>query len=364
MPAINEQQGGHRQFILQWHLTARCQEHCRHCYMHDSPTYDSEVKNELSTSECMRILDDFSDMTRSMGVGARINFSGGDPLLRKDMFTLAREASSRGFMVGILGNPHLLTLETARRLLDSGVSRYQISIDGLERTHDSLRGRAGAFRDALRAIKVLDQAGLPSVVMFTVSRLNAAELVPVIELSARRKVRVFDFARLVPGGTGKGLAGELLGAREYRQLLLDVLDKYRQLERQGCDTYFGRKENLWTLLYQELGLLPQLPHERGMIYSGCSVGSRILTILADGTVLACRRLPVKLGKAPGQHLREIFISSKNHRQMRTCEKMKKCGKCELLPYCRGCMAVAYGARGDFLAGDPQCWKVVDGAEQG
>jgi radical SAM protein with 4Fe4S-binding SPASM domain len=311
----------------------------------------------------MRILDDFTDMTRSMGVGARINFSGGDPLLRKDLLTLAREASSRGFSVGILGNPHLVTPPLARRLLDSGVSRYQLSIDGLEGTHDSLRGRAGAFRDALRAIKVLNDARLPSVVMFTVSRLNAAELVPVIDICASRKVRVFDFARLVPGGTGKGLAGELVGAKEYRQLLLDVLDKYRQLEREGCDTYFGRKENLWTLLYGELGLLPSLPHERGMIYSGCSVGSRIMTVLADGTVLACRRLPVKIGKVPGRHLREIFINSKNHRRMRACERLKKCQRCELLPYCRGCMAVAYGARGDFQAGDPQCWKVLDGAEQ-
>lgn len=352
-----------RQFILQWHLTARCQERCRHCYMHDSPTFDSEMRNELSHSECMRVLDDFTDMTRSWGVGARINFSGGDPLLRKDIFALAKEASSRGFVVGILGNPHLLTPETARRLVSSGVSRYQLSLDGLERTHDSLRGRAGAFRDALRAINVLNGAGLPSVVMFTVSRLNASELVPVIDLCARRKVRVFDFARLVPSGTGKGLAGELLGAQEYRQLLLDVLDKYRRLEALGCHTYFGRKENLWTLLYQELGLLPSLPHERGMIYSGCSVGSRIMTILADGTVLACRRLPVKIGKAPGQRLREIFINSKNHRQLRACEKMEKCRRCELLPYCRGCMAVAYGVKGDFLSGDPQCWKVVDGAEQ-
>ena len=361
MPAIFEPQGMRRQFVLQWHLTARCQERCRHCYMHDSPTFDSELENELGTRECMRILDDFTDMTRSMGVGARINFSGGDPLLRKDFFALAREASFRGFSVGILGNPHLLTPGMARRLLDSGVSRYQLSLDGLERTPDSLRGRAGAFRDALRAIKVLNDAGLPSVVMFTVSRLNAAELVRVIDLCARRKVRVFDFARLVPGGTGKGLAGALVTAQEYRQLLLDVLDKYRRLEARGCDTYFGRKENLWTLLYSELGLLPSLPHERGMIYSGCSVGSRIMTILADGTVLACRRLPVKIGKVPRQHLREIFINSKNHRQLRACERMEKCGKCELLPYCRGCMAVAHGAKGDFLAGDPQCWKVVDGA---
>jgi len=364
MPADFDLQGGRRQFILQWHLTARCQEHCRHCYMHDSPTYASELENELSTGECLRILDDFTQMTRSMGVGARINFSGGDPLLRKDMFMLAKEASSRGFMVGMLGNPHLLTPKIAHRLLDSGVSRYQISIDGLEKTHDSLRGRPGAFRDALRAIKVLNDAGLPSVVMFTLSRLNASELVPVIDLCAKKGVRVFDFARLVPSGTGKGLSGELLGAREYRQLLLDVLDRYRQLENQPTRTYFGRKENLWTALYQELGLLPPLPHERGMIYSGCSVGFRIMTILADGTVLACRRLPVKIGKVPGRRLREIFINSKHHRRLRACGKMEKCKRCELLPYCRGCMAVAYGAKGDFLAGDPQCWRLVGGAKQG
>jgi radical SAM protein with 4Fe4S-binding SPASM domain len=89
-----------------------------------------------------------------------------------------------------------------------------------------------------------------------------------------------------------------------------------------------------------------------------------MTILADGTVLACRRLQIKIGNVPDQLLREIFISSKNHRRMRACERMEKCGKCRLLPYCRGCMAVAYGAKGDFLAGDPQCWKVTDGAEQG
>ena len=364
MPAILEPPAGRRQFILQWHLTARCEERCRHCYMHDSSTFDSELKNELSHSDCIRVLDDFTDMTRSLGVGARINFSGGDPLLRNDLTGLVREAVSRGVMVGLLGNPQLLTRQTARRLLDAGASRYQLSLDGLEKTHDSLRGRAGAFRDALRAIRTLNKAGLPSVVMFTVSRLNAAELIPVIELCARLHVRIFDFARLVPGGTGRGLAGELLDAQAYRALLLDVLEEYRRLEAEGCETYFGRKENLWTLLYQELGLLPALPREKGMIYSGCSVGSRILTVLADGTVLACRRLPVKIGKVPEGRLREIFISSKNHRAMRACERMEKCGKCELLPYCRGCMAVAYGAKGDFLAGDPQCWKVSDGAEQG
>ena len=359
MPTLFSPAAGRRQFLLQWHLTARCEESCRHCYMHDSPSYRSELDNELSPVQCLTVLEDFTRTVRSWGVEGRINFSGGDPLLRKDLLDLVKEASSRGFFVGILGNPHLLTEEAARALKKAGVSRYQISIDGLEKTHDSLRGRKGAFKDALRAIRALNKVGLPSVVMFTLSRLNASELIGVIRLCARETVRIFDFARLVPTGTGRSLKDEMLGADEYRELLLRVLEEYRRFEAAGCATYFGRKENLWVLLYHELGLLPPMPRQKDTIYSGCSVGSRIMTILADGTVLSCRRLPVKLGRVPGRSLREIFISSKNHRRLRSVEKMERCSGCRLLPFCRGCPAVAHGATGDFLAGDPQCWKVVE-----
>jgi len=361
MPTFFEPSSGRRQFVLQWHLTARCGERCKHCYMHDSPTFRSEREHELTPEHCLDVLDDFAGTVKAWGVDARINFSGGDPLLRPDLLELVRSARRKGFMVGILGNPRLLTPERARELREAGVSRYQLSIDGLERTHDSIRGRKGALRDALRAIRMLNREGLPSVVMFTLSRLNAHELIPVIRLCARAKVRIFDFARLVPTGTGKNLINELLTAPEFRELLLRVLEEYRRLEVEGCDTYFGRKENLWTLLYHELGLLPPLPKDRETIFSGCSVGYRIMTILADGTVLACRRLPVPIGKVPGKSLREIFITSKNHRRLRAFERMKRCAVCALLPFCRGCMAVAQGAIGDFLEGDPQCWKVVDGA---
>jgi radical SAM protein with 4Fe4S-binding SPASM domain len=358
MPTVFEPAAGRRQFLLQWHLTARCEERCRHCYMHDSPSYRSELDNELSPGQCLTVLDDFTRTVRGWGVEARINFSGGDPLLRKDLLPLVRAAKDRGFMVGILGNPHLLTEKTALELKEAGAGRYQLSLDGLESTHDSLRGRKGAFRDALRAIRVLNRVGIPSVVMFTLSRLNASELIPVIRLCARENVRIFDFARLVATGTGRTLKDQMLDAAEYRELLLRVLEEYRRLEAAGCSTYFGRKENLWVLLYHELGLLPPLPRREGTIYSGCSVGSRIMTILADGTVLSCRRLPVKLGRVPRQGLREIFISSKNHRRLRSVEKMERCAGCRLLPFCRGCPAVAHGATGDFLAGDPQCWRVV------
>ncbi|MEA3432055.1 MAG: SPASM domain-containing protein [candidate division WOR-3 bacterium] len=149
----------------------------------------------------------------------------------------------------------------------------------------------------------------------------------------------------------------MLKPQEYRALLLRVLEEYKRLKEEGCRTYFGRKDNLWELLYQELGLLKPLP-ENDLIYLGCGICANGPTILADGTVYACRRLPVKIGKVPEQSMREIFINSPECNKMRQIEKMEKCSKCELLRFCRGCPAVAYATYGSYYAPDPQCWKEV------
>jgi radical SAM/SPASM domain protein of ACGX system len=327
-----------------------------HCYLYDSPTYERELKNELSYKDCCKVVDDFSDTFKNWGMPTWISFTGGDPLLRKDIFDLITYVREKGIGVGILGNPNHLDYETAKRLKDLGISRYQVSIDGLERTHDKLRDRKGLFKDTIRAIHVLEDVGIPSVVMFTLSRENVDELIGVIRTVAKEGASIFDFARIVPIGAGEQLKGRMLTPHEYRKLLLKVLEEYKYLQENGCRTYFGRKDHLWRLLYQELGLLKPLPKDRETIYSGCGIGSSILTILADGTVYACRRLPVEIGRVPQQSIKEIFINSPEHNKMRQVENMQKCSKCELMQFCRGCMAVAYGAYGDYMAPDPQCWK--------
>lgn len=344
-------------FVLQWHLTAKCDQHCQHCYMSDSSTYLNEIKNELDLNTCFRIIDDFSEAIEQWGVSGRINFTGGDPLLKKEIFDIIAYTRKRNINVGILGNPNHLDFETASKLKELGVFRYQISIDGLEGTHDRLRRRKGAFRDAIRAVRILNEVGIPSVVMFTVSKENADQLIDVIRLVAEENVAIFDFARLTPIGSGKKLENQLMTPMEYRQLLFDVLEEYRRLKEHGYKTLFGRKENLWTLLYYELGLLKPLPNNRDLIYSGCTIGCNILTILSDGTVLACRRLPVPIGKVPNQNLRDIFIGSDELNRMRNIDLMQKCSKCSLKQFCRGCRAIAYAVNGDYLAEDPQCWKV-------
>lgn len=345
-------------FTLQWHITAKCDQHCQHCYMHDSPSYINEIKSELNYNDCIRIIDNFHDVFSTWGMPTRINFTGGDPLLREDIYDLIKYAHNKGITIGILGNPNHLDYDTALSLKNSGVSRYQLSIDGTEEIHDLLRGRKGLFKDTIRAIHILNGVGIPSVIMFTLSRQNKEDLQKVIRIVANEKVSVFDFARIVPIGLGRSLKDNMLNPQEYAQLLLEVLNTYRLLHNTQCYTQFGRKDHLWKLLYQDLGLLKPLPDDSETIFGGCGIGSSILTILADGTVYACRRLPITIGNVPEESIKDIFLNSVELNKMRQERNMMKCSKCDLLQFCRGCPAISYAIHGDYMASDPQCWKEV------
>ena len=341
-------------FILQWHITGKCDLNCTHCYRF-TDTYTQEAENELGHEDCLKVLDDLGDTVKKWDIPCRINFSGGDPLLREDFLDLIKYARKKDIAVGILGNPTHLYFETAKKLKEAGVMSYQVSIDGMEEMHDRLRRRKGSFRDALRALDVLEKAGIKSVVMFTLSKTNAKDIIDVINLVSN-KCSKFDFSRLVPVGNGEDLKDRMFTPGEYRALLLRVLETYENLSDKGCRTRYGRKDPLWFLLNRELGLLNNLPENKELIYSGCSIGMSGLSILADGTVYACRRLPVEIGRVPEQKIEDIFIASGVLNHMREVDKIGKCGECELKQLCRGCRAVSYAVNGDYMSKDPQCWK--------
>ncbi len=343
------------EFTLQWHITAACDQNCKHCYMHDSDTYASEVSNQLSTEQCLQIIDDFTELMKRWGLQGKINFTGGDPLLRDDFFRLAEYAREKDLKFGVLGNPYHVTNGIAKRLKKLGISYYQVSIDGKEGMHDGFR-RSGSFKDTMKAIEMINSAEIRSAVMFTLSKANQNELLDVIDIMAEAGVDTFDFSRLVPMGSGKSMKSDMLSPAEFRGILLRVADKYNQLEMKGCKTHFGRKDPLWVLLQKELGILPAYDGDK--ICDGCSIGMSVLSILADGTVYACRRLPIEIGKLPEQRLLDIFIHSQSLNTMREHEKIKGCGSCDLLKVCRGCRAVSFGVFSDYFEKDPQCWKGV------
>lgn len=345
-------------FSLQWHITAKCDQHCRHCYMYDSDSYMPEMENELSLFDCKLIVDDFIYALKKWSKKGSIVFTGGDPLLRKDFFDLLIYTSSKDiYPIGIAGNSYNLSTEIAKALKKYGVSMYQISLDGMREIHDSLR-KPGSFEDALRGYEVLKEAGINPMCMFTLSRYNMHELIDVIRLATELDLAGFDFDRLVPIGNGTDFLEEMISPDEYRELLLEVNSEYKKLRKKGCNTLFGYKDNLWALILKEEELISShsvIP-EGFELKRGCLIGLAGLAILADGSVMACRRLPLIVGKLPEQKITEVFESSPKLNELRKIDKIKKCSSCSNIDNCRGCRAIAYScSNGDYFFKDPGCW---------
>lgn len=155
-----------------------------------------------------------------------------------------------------------------------------------------------------------------------------------------------------PRGYSKRVMSRFPTAMEYRQFLNIMWGVFKQFDGSGVD--FVLKDHLWNLFLKEIGEF--LPKDTGgIIVDGCGIGISHLTVLADGTVYACRRFQSPVGKVPEQSLYDIFLGQQME-EYRNVDSLEKCRTCDLLAYCRGCVAVAHSVSGNWKAADPQCWK--------
>jgi radical SAM/SPASM domain protein of ACGX system len=340
-----------RSFSLQWHITVKCDQNCSHCYVRDERTYRNELEAILAFDDCKKVIDDEVEFCQKLEATPHIAFTGGDPLLREDFFEIVKYARKKGVIVSVMGNPYHLNEENIAKLKSLGIRGYQISIDGLKETHDRFR-KENSFDRSIEAIKDLRNAGIRTVVMFTISKENADDLLPVMELVSDLSVDVFAFARVCNYGNGEQL--ESLTPVEYRKILLQAYEKEKELIAEGSTTKFNKKDHLWIPLLEELGEISCQPTSDNIIYGGCSIGIRSLCILSDGTAFACRRFYSPIGKVPDQTIEELFLSAEMDHYRNA--HYEKCSLCDLFQYCRGCPAVAYNNVGRFGAPDPQCWR--------
>ncbi len=334
--------------------------------MYDEPTYRSEIQNALSTEECLEVVEHFISMVDRLTkdclpfgtvVKPRILFTGGDPLLREDFFDILAYTGRKNISIGIMGNPEKVTAEVATRMKALGVNSYQISIDGMEETHDNIRS-LGSFKDSIRAIRVLQDTGIRDIVMFTLSKLNADDLIPLIRLVAKENVSRFAFARISSMGEARKIS-ENFKSYEYRIFLRAVNEEINKLKGLGMKTRFNYKDPLWNPLRHELGQYKLKGNGAPKkIYDGCHAGRTFVVLLADGTIYTCRRFESPIGHIKSDNLYDVFRHSKMLNQIRNPEAFEKCRNCNLKGYCRGCPAVAYNACGSFLGPDPQCWKNI------
>lgn len=339
-------------FSFQWHITDECDQRCKHCYIFSE---NSCKRPDAMGWEQMKItfencLDFFTTYDRM----PYFYITGGDPILHPDFWRLLELMKEHDIPFTILGNPFHLTDDVCGKLRSYGCEKYQLSVDGMRETHDWFR-KTGSFDTTLEKIGCINRAGIRSVVMTTVSGTNIEEIPDIIDAVVSAGVNVYAFARYCPTSEEKDTNIEPL---RYRRLLEDCDRKFRQYEAEGCETYFNRKDHLWTLYEYETGKfrIPETVRE-GMIYGGCNCGNCHLTILPTGDVYACRRVQnSRVGNVFSERLADVWVCQME--KYREYSKFEKCVKCELLALCRGCPAVESGRNRDFYAADPQCWKEV------
>jgi radical SAM/SPASM domain protein of ACGX system len=283
--------------------------------------------------------------------------TGGDPILHPQFWELLGLLKEHGIAFTILGNPFHLTDEVCRRLKEYGCEKYQMSIDGMKKTHDWFR-KPGSFDLTLEKIGCIKRAGIRSVIMTTVSGTNIEEIPDIIDTVVKWNVDVFAFARYCPTSEEKDTDIEPM---RYRKLLEQCDGIFKEYEAKGCETYFNKKDHLWTLYEYETGefVIPE-DAEEGMIYDGCNCGNCHLTILPTGDVYACRRVQNShVANVFTDRLADVWVCEME--RYRDYDAFEKCSKCELGAWCRGCPAVASGKTGNFYAADPQCWKATSDA---
>ena len=342
-------------FAFQWHLTDACDQRCKHCYL-----YAEDVARRPAQMSWAQIEWTFArilEFCEAFGRRPYLYLTGGDPILHPDFWKLLALVHEGGYGVTVMGNPFHLTEESVARMRELGVVRYQLSLDGLEATHDWFR-KPGSFRATLDAIPRLKAAGIRAIVMTTVSAANVDEIPRLIDVVVEAGADVFAFSRYCPTAGNKDVGIE---PARYRELLAACDERFQWHEAHGAQTYFNRKDHLWTLYDYETGAFdPSDQPDDGLVRGGCHCGDCHLTITSEGDVMACRRVAGSVvGNVFEDRLQDLWLGP--FERFRELGEFQKCSRCELLRFCRGCPAVAAGTSGSFYAPDPQCWKAVEGA---
>ncbi len=345
--------------LLFWETTAGCNLRCLHCRRLD--VADAVTPDDLSTVEALQILTDIASYAKPILV-----FSGGEPLLRKDIFYLAETARDLGFRTALATNGVLVTEEIAKGIRDVGVSRVSVSLDGSEpASHDRLRG-PGNFGLALAGLQRLKAAGVGTQINMTVTRRNANELPALYQRCLAMGVDALHLFMLVPVGCGVRLADT------------DVLppDEYEHWLKWFCDREFENKIELKATcaphyfrvvrqMSKEKGGLPpshdrqqskgSTPQSLHQTTRGCLAGSGVCFLSHTGEVFPCGYLPLNAGDLRRESFRKVWEESPVFERLRNPDFLEgKCGVCSFNAVCGGCRARAYHAHGSELAEEPCC----------
>lgn len=319
-------------FSLQWHITNKCHNNCNHCYMQNRTI--ELCKEDFYT--CLGKIKEFEDKYNFYIT--TISITGGDPLLNSEWFFYSKVLKKSGKQIAILGNPELLGDDNLSRIKELDVLYYQLSIDGMQKSHDRNRYN-GSFAKTISAIKRLHDFGIPIAIMYTVSDDNSSDLVGVMNFLCELQIPLtFAFDFVIPIGNA---AKNEIGFSGDKKQFLDTYNDYRKnCERRNNKIQWMEKPSVIVANKFVESQITPLANMHFSMCDGCSAGWNHLTILSNSDVLACRRMPIVVGNLLNNSFDEIF-SSKLLSDLRNYQSFTLCSTCEYVYYCRGCPAENY-----------------------
>lgn len=349
--------------VVVWNMTRRCNLKCVHCY---AGAGERSEADELSTDEAREMIADLAAFGAPV-----ILFSGGEPLLRKDLPDLAAYAVARGMRAVISTNGTLLSEENIEIFRRIGLSYIGVSLDGMEETHDRLRGVCGAFAASMRGIRLARDGGIKVGIRFTMSRRNWRDIPAVFELLEREAIPRACFYHLVYTGRGSALIAEDLSHEETRDVVDLIMTRTKDLFDRGKAKEVLTVDNHADGPYVYLRLLREDPQRAAEVLAllkmneGNSSGHGIGCISWDGAVHPDQFWrSVAFGNIRRRPFSEIWTDATEELLTRLKEKKRyiegRCANCRWLSVCAGNFrARAEAVTGNPWASDPACY-LTDG----
>lgn len=335
--------------LVAWEITRHCNLNCAHCR---ASALDQDYEGELDTPAALRLLDQIAEVGTPIVI-----LTGGEPLMRRDVFELAEYGTRLGLRMVMAPNGTLVTEAVAGQMKATGIERISVSLDGATKErHDGFRGVEGAFEGALRGIEAAKSQGIEFQVNTTISRYNYDQIPDILHLAEQLGAVALHIFLLVPTGRGKYILDQAITAEEYESTLNWFYDQKKHTHLQlkaTCAPHYYRilrqraKAEGISVTYQSHGL--------DALTRGCLGGTGFCFISHTGIVQPCGFLDLNCGDVTQSSFADIWWNSEVFNNLRNFDNLKgKCGRCEYKAVCGGCRARAYEATGDYLAEEPLC----------
>ena len=343
--------------LVVWNTTNRCNLRCKHCYIHAE---DTDYSGELTNAQARDMIKDLAEMKAPV-----LLFSGGEPLMREDLFELAEYASSLGLRPVLSTNGTLITDEKAALLKKAGFQYVGISIDGAPKTHDMFRAKEGAFAASIEGLHAAKRAGLKTGVRFTLNRFNEQDLPEIFDILVKEEIPRFCMYHLVYAGRGEGLVEQDVKPDRMRELMQFVADKTIELNEKGVETEILTTDNHADGIWLYNRIREKQPERADEVmkllemHGGCSAGTKFGNVDPQGNVHPCQFWQdYTIGNVKDTPFSVLWNSDDPLLvQLRKKEEHVegKCATCSYNRLCGGCRIRARAVSGNVWGEDPACY---------